>query len=446
MGKKIYSLLAICALCTSFIGFTSCGDEENEADDHIVVSPNPSMAVTGGVANDSANNQIVIQGSIGGGIKAYLAGIQLGTNESLTEGYQEIHASSNSGSYTIKLSKLNPATKYYYRACVHLNSKQSFVGTTRSLTTDANGIINIEQTLIDNPGTTTPTDKPEEKPSDDDDDGNDNKNANTVRDDETVSRIEIPHIDSKYDYICHKLSNGDVNYSLLYSREKMHSVWVAYTYDSKNCQKNWSSRTDAWRGEPYYDSLKDYQLDVSTFGGGYARGHLCGSAERYYSKEANEQTFYMSNMSPMLSAFNSDYWGEIEDKARDNWGRGSGVKNGGTLYIVKGGTIDKEENILGYRALKTTNNKSVKMAIPKYYWMACLFIAKDGSARAIGFWLEHKDYQDKTEAGLKKMRQGAACSIDELEEKTGIDFFCNLKDNAENYVEATYDISLWSGI
>ena len=39
-----------------------------------------------------------------------------------------------------------------------------------------------------------------------------------------------------------------------------------------------------------------------------------------------------------------------------------------------------------------------------------------------------------------------ALSIDELEEKTGIDFFPNLNDNLENALEATYSTKAWPGL
>ena len=35
-------------------------------------------------------------------------------------------------------------------------------------------------------------------------------------------------------------------------------------------------------------------------------------------------------------------------------------------------------------------------------------------------------------------------SIDELERRTGIDFFCNLPDDIENTVEATVETSFWN--
>lgn len=274
-----------------------------------------------------------------------------------------------------------------------------------------------------------------------------NVNANVVTSDPAVSRLEMPKIDSRYDFICYKLSDGDVNFSLLYNKNLFHAVWAAYTYDSKNAQRNFKTRSDTWSVEHFYDNDKEYQLRTSTFPNGFNRGHIVGSAERYYSQEANEQTFVMSNVSPQNGRFNASYWGEIEDKARDNWGRKivepTSRYYGGTLYIAKGGTTDQ---LLTTINVKNTLGNPVSMIVPRYYWMACLFVYPNGEKQAIGFWLEHKDYQNTTKAFLAKMRQEAACSIDELERRTGLDFFCNLPDNVEKKVEATFDISLWDGI
>jgi len=278
-----------------------------------------------------------------------------------------------------------------------------------------------------------------------------NQNANNSTGDESVCGFEVPHLDPHYDYICHRLSNGDVNYIVEYNTELMHPRWVAYTYTQKNAQKNAPTRTNAWMPDPYYDNQKQYQLDIQTFPG-YTRGHLVGSAERYYSTEANEQTFYMTNMSPQLYSFNGDYWGEIEDKARDIWGRGvidqKSSFYGGTLYIVKGGTINQEENIIGRINVKNTLGQTVQMAVPRYFFMACLFVSSSGNAKSIGFWMEHKDYNLNTNdaVAMQNLRRSAVRSIDELEQLTGIDFFCNLTDAVENAVEATYDIAAWPGI
>ena len=265
-----------------------------------------------------------------------------------------------------------------------------------------------------------------------------NRNANDASTDASLARWEMPATDTSCDYITHYTSDGLLNYAMEYSKEKMHSRWVAYRYDSK-LKAQVTSRSDEWGVEPFYNNNKTYQIATGFFGG-YNRGHLVGSAERLYSREANVQTFYMSNMSPMNGNFNSIYWGEIETLVR-NWGRNCGA--GDTLYVVKGGTLD---SLLTTTTVKNTLGETVQMAVPKFYYIAVLSLSSEGKAKAIGFWIEHKDFKDSSLSNLKKIRQAAACTIDELEERTGIDFFCNVPDYIENIVEARYTRSSWPGL
>lgn len=67
----------------------------------------------------------------------------------------------------------------------------------------------------------------------------------------------------------------------------------------------------------------------------------------------------------------------------------------------------------------------------------CLLAVKDGAYKAIGFWTEHVNAVEKHPYSYY------AKSIDEIERLTGIDFFCNLPDDIEQEVEASYNISEW---
>ena len=71
-------------------------------------------------------------------------------------------------------------------------------------------------------------------------------------------------------------------------------------------------------------------------------------------------------------------------------------------------------------------------------WLCCL--KKGDSFKAIAFWMEHTDSPKSTKL------VDYALSIDELEEKTGIDFFPSLNDNLENALEATYSTKAWPGL
>lgn len=55
----------------------------------------------------------------------------------------------------------------------------------------------------------------------------------------------------------------------------------------------------------------------------------------------------------------------------------------------------------------------------------------------MGFWVEHTN---NTDSNLAKY----AVSIQELERRTGIDFFCNLPDARERNIEsAPVNLNLW---
>ena len=170
---------------------------------------------------------------------------------------------------------------------------------------------------------------------------------------------------------------------------------------------------------------------TTTIQSGYTRGHLCASSDRQYSKEANQQTFYMSNISPQSgNGFNQSgsAWNTGEDKVQA-WGYNIS-RSTDTLYVVKGGTIG-EGMIKGY--IKN------EIAIPKYFFMAVLFRSGD-NYKAIGFYMPHENLKDDPD---KKDPKKYLMSIDALEQETGIDFFHNLPDNIENTVEATYNVNDW---
>lgn len=252
---------------------------------------------------------------------------------------------------------------------------------------------------------------------------------------EVSKGIEVPALKggSNNLFISHStILNGTktLTYCLEYDCTKRQSRWVAFTFYNATAALG-SGRTDAWANDP--DVPAEYRASRSDFSG-YDRGHLCASYDRQYSVEANEQTFYYSNMSPQIGNFNQNIWATLESQVQ-KWGRNSSFRD--TLYVVKGGTIDSPKDILTY-----TDRGSFPLPVPKYYFMAIL--CKKGTERkAIAFWLEHK-------AGYQKPYdfKQYAISIDELEQKTNIDFFVNLPDDIERKVEAELDTSYntWPGL
>ena len=289
--------------------------------------------------------------------------------------------------------------------------------------------------------------------SSDDDDGDastsatENANANDWYGGNYATRLEMPALldDDNMRFIVHKADISDssskqtVNYAIEYDASLYHSRWVAFTFNDTTNAKN-VSRSNSWAEEP--DLNSDERLPTTAYSGsGYNRGHLCASYDRLYSTEANEQTFYMSNMSPQIGNFNSGYWVTLEGLIQ-TWGRSGTYTN---LYVCKGGTTDQ---LLTSFQSKNADGDQVTIPVPKYYFAAVLAEFDNNgtkSYQAIGFLMEHKDYgytyQNQADVSLMKDH---AMSIDALEEETGIDFFCNLSDKLENTVEKSYNTSAWT--
>ena len=248
-----------------------------------------------------------------------------------------------------------------------------------------------------------------------------------------ASMLEIPALKggSMNQFITHTTKRNGKDYptySLEYSYKYKHSYWIAYRFDNTtggNVGRNEAYKPDPELPSQYAAKHNDYTNS------GYTRGHLCSSSDRQYSKEANQQTFYMSNISPQSgNGFNQSgsAWNTGEDKVQA-WGYNIS-RSTDTLYVVKGGTIG-EGMIKGY--IKN------EIAIPKYFFMAVLFRSGD-NYKAIGFYMPHENLKDDPD---KKDPKKYLMSIDALEQETGIDFFHNLPDNIENTVEATYNVNDW---
>lgn len=231
-----------------------------------------------------------------------------------------------------------------------------------------------------------------------------------------VTLLEAPALagGSNNYYITHR-ANNVVNFSLEYDVDKRHPRFVCFTFDDITAGIA-VDRTDAWAWDPMIPP--QYSTESMFKKSGYDRGHLVASYDRVYSREANMQTFYYSNMSPQLPSFNQKYWSKLEQQVQ-SWGRNKSFRD--VLYVAKGGTIRDDQ-------VENTKVKG-RIVVPKYYWMA-MVVKKGATYHGLAFWLEHKEWDMHTPM------MTVAISIDELEKKLGFDLFHNFPDEIENKFEA----------
>lgn len=270
---------------------------------------------------------------------------------------------------------------------------------------------------------------------------NTNTNANVVTPGmpDEITRLEFPKVKGGTStVIVHETDQYGVNFCTEFDTSKKSQRWSCYAvYKSNNLKgwnrQNWKSKKGvSWNGKTWYND--PFQIDpeindnlqpsIKEFGSsGFQRGHIVASEDRICSMDVNGQTFYMTNMQPQIGEFNTGIWEKMEAKIRNfltyNMSTQAAYAND-TMYVCKGGTIDKSEQILGY-----TKNRFI---VPKYFFAAIMIKNKSGH-KAIGFWFEHKDYPSTEKLSAHIV------NIAKLEELTGIDFFCNLPDDEERLIE-----------
>ena len=249
---------------------------------------------------------------------------------------------------------------------------------------------------------------------------------------DVISRIECPKTRGGNNIIVVKKDDEyGVNYFLEWDCDKRAQRWTAYRMYKGNTATTVSrSSDDAWHEDEqipfeYRSTYDDYHYS------GFDRGHICPSADRLQNRNMNRQTFCYSNMQPQYNALNAFIWADMEAKVRA-WNRDNFRD---TLYVVKGGTIDGKDYVFDF-----LTHDSYGVIIPKYFFMAILCI-KNGNYKALGFWIEHKQSYSQTEQ--KSIKQYVV-SIDDLEQRTSIDFFYNLDSEIQDAAEAQTDVTKWN--
>ena len=234
--------------------------------------------------------------------------------------------------------------------------------------------------------------------------------------------MELPAIPNGMDAFTHSMTVGSVstrNYSFLWDYDNLVAPWVAYPLCKWNIGNN-IKRTNAWGLDPLLPEGKQpvlYRGFSKGNNGWYARGHQIPSADRLTSYESNSMTFYGTNMTPQIQdGFNGDIWATLEGKVR-SWANSSD-----TSYVVTGCVIDYKD---GETVKYALDNNGKKVTVPTAYYKAVLRYMKSSTFGYSGYsacavWLDHKVYSSSSISSSYSM------SVDDLEKKTGIDFFVNL--------------------
>ena len=155
------------------------------------------------------------------------------------------------------------------------------------------------------------------------------------------------------------------------------------------------------------------------WGSGWTRGHMAPAGDFMWDDEAMAETFFFMNICPQREELNNKDWQYLEKQVRA-WAR-----KYGKVWVVSGpivgdniyGTIGKDHVIVPDAFYK------VVLVHDGRRYQSIAFVMGNDAER---YWL-----------------QDCALTVDELEKRTGLDFYPALPDDLENDTESRYDFSVW---
>jgi endonuclease G len=224
-----------------------------------------------------------------------------------------------------------------------------------------------------------------------------------------IRNLEIPKTQSHGAVISH------VAYTLEYNETHEQASWVAYVLTKEKTVRV-AERTNKFLSDPMVKTGSADNGDYSK--SGYDRGHLAPAADMGWSAKTMAESFYFSNMSPQVPAFNRGIWKRTEELVR-TWAIAYD-----SLYIVTGPVLNGKLPSIGAN----------QVSIPNYYYKVILDYHQP-EVKAIGIIMPNADSSEPI--------QHFAVSVDSVEHLTGIDFFPLLNDVEESKLEKQTCIPCW---
>lgn len=207
-------------------------------------------------------------------------------------------------------------------------------------------------------------------------------------------------------------------YAVGYSDSRKNPLWVAYRLFDQEEMKKPGERPDG------------FDVDGRTFakvksgdytGSGYDRGHL---APNYgialcYGREAQEETFLMSNIIPQKHELNAGPWKELEMRAAVNY-----PARYQEIWVIAG-------PVFGAKPGTTKGG----VPIPERCYK--IMIDETGGKLRLQAFLMPQDIPDRSDP------KDFLTSVDEIEKLTMIDFLPELEDGVEAKLEARVAGAVW---
>ena len=217
-------------------------------------------------------------------------------------------------------------------------------------------------------------------------------------------------------------------YTLSYNKNKGIANWVSWHLSTAwkgDTDRQNDFRTDQSLPQNWYEvTPRDY---AST---GFDRGHLCPSSDRDGSLEDNQETFFMTNMTPQAPSNNRGIWKMLEEYERTL------TLQGNEVYIIAG-TIG--EGGTGTNGFAKTIGKNITVPASLWKIIVVLPIGQNDvlrineNTRVIAVNIPN----DNGVGGDSWKKY--IVSVNELQQLTGYDFLSNVSPDIQAIIEARVD-------
>jgi len=239
-----------------------------------------------------------------------------------------------------------------------------------------------------------------------------NKLYNNGVSDRTLIKKHIPYgIDMSHAKLqCNQIL-ANIGYVSCFNYKTNTPLWSSYTITSNEV----SERSKRY-GRFLYDKRvpKRHRVKTSDYTHShYDRGHLLPNAAIDGDNlKRQKQAFLLTNIAPQVGrGFNRDSWRYLESQVR-KWAR-----RRKTLNVVTGVWFDNNPKKIG---------RTHKVSVPTYWYKIIYDPIKN---KSIAFWMPNKYYTSKN--AWKRYQT----TIDDIEKRTGIDFYNNLQKTKQIIME-----------
>ena len=164
--------------------------------------------------------------------------------------------------------------------------------------------------------------------------------------------------------------------------------------------------------------VKGCPLPEDYAGSGFDRGHLVPAGDLKWNGTAMRQSFLLTNVAPMHKALNEGGWAKLEEKVREWTARDS------ALLVFTGPVVSDGDTTLA----------SGRVKVPSAYYKVILAPCVR-PMRVIAFI-----YPNGHSGGRL---QQYAVSVDEVERRTGLDFFPTLPPEEQQRLESPVNLDAW---